>query len=133
MSVETKRREILQMLAKGSISSQEAAELLSQIETDTPPPQAIENEGEESETTFARKPRWLNVQVSELGSGRDKVSIKIPLGLARIGLRLGAKFAPEVEDLDWDEMLSQIGAAGDQMLVEVQDKEDGELVRIFVS
>jgi hypothetical protein len=138
VSAETKRREILQMLAKGSISAAEAVELLDQISAEgvpvPPVPEAPEAPAApETPATPGQRPRWLNVKVTDQATSRDKVMVRIPLALARVGLRLGAKFAPEVEELDWDEIITGLTSGGVGTLVEVQDDEDGELVKVYVS
>ena len=140
MSVETKRREILQMLEKGSITAEKAGELLTQLNTEKvqmPEEEAIAPRvsaaaGPSEIRQDKKPPRWLHVRVSDM-TGRSKVNVNIPLSLAKIGLRIGAKFAPEMEGLEWDEVLSQISGSGEQTIVEVQDEEDGELVQVFVS
>ena len=132
MSAETKRREILQMLAKGSISAAEASELLEQLKSEpeaAPPP----SEAPEPPPAPGTKPRWLNVLVTDSASHRNLVSVRIPLSLARIGLRMGAKFAPEVEDFDWDEILAALAEGDVGTIVEVNDEEDGEHVKVFFS
>lgn len=137
MSAETKRREILQMLAKGAINAEEASELLMQAEAVENAPQVegemIADKPAATPTEAGRPGRWLNVRVADMASGRNKVSVRIPLKLARFGLRMGARFAPEMEDMDWEEILDQLGSGDVETLVEVQDEEDGELVKIFVS
>jgi len=73
------------------------------------------------------------VRVTDTATDRNKVSVRIPLSLARIGLRMGAKFAPEVDEIEWGEILSEISSGDAGTIVEVQDEEDGELVQVFVS
>ena len=132
MSAETKRREILQMLAKGSISASEAVDLLDQINAQGSAAPAAP-EAPEAPAAPDQEPRWLNVRVTDKATSRDKVMVRIPLSLARAGLRIGAKFAPEFEELDWDELVHGLTSGGVGTLVEVQDDEDGELVRVYVS
>jgi hypothetical protein len=115
------------MLANGSIDAREADELLKKLEQPEPPPT------DPPPVRQSKRARWLNVQVSDSTSGRHKVSVKIPLALASIGLRLGARYAPDLEQLNWDEVLAQINTLEDEVLVEVQDQEEGESVRVFVS
>jgi hypothetical protein len=143
MSTETKRREILQMLANGSITAAEAGDLLQQLKTEpVPAPEGqaasefsepLPGETEETATERGGKARWLNVRVTDSDTGRNRVSVRIPLSLARIGLRMGAKFAPEMEGIDWDEVLQQLSGSGEQTIVEVNDQDDGESVRIYLS
>jgi len=147
MSIETKRREILQMLANGSITAEEAGDLLVQLKAEEaevaappppapPAPEAVEPIAAEAEPLAKRpgkKGRWLNIRVTDAESGRARVSVRIPLSLARVGLRMGARFAPEIEGLDWDEALQELSSGGEQTLIEVNDESDGEHVHIFVS
>jgi hypothetical protein len=142
MSTETKRREILQMLANGSITAEEAGDLLQQLKAEpaeAAPPAAPEfseplpAEPGELALQPGRKARWLNIRVTDSDSGRNRVSVRIPLSLARIGLRMGAKFAPEMEGIDWDDVVNQLSGSGEQTIVEVNDQDDGESVRIYLS
>ena len=129
MSLSTeKRTEILQLLADGKITADEAAELLSAApETTTEPaPKAVE-----TAESNGREPRWLHVQVSDLNTGKSKVKVNIPLRMVKFGLGMGRRFAPELDGIDWND-LSRIMTEEDGVLVDVQDSEDGEHVRIFV-
>jgi hypothetical protein len=142
MSTETKRREVLQMLANGSITAEEAGDLLLQIKAEDAKavvpevpavPEPIQTEPEAVGVKPGKTARWLNVRVTDTESGRDRVSVRIPLSLARIGLRMGAKFAPEMEGINWDEVVNELTGATEQTIVEVNDQDDGELVRIYLS
>ena len=148
MSAGTRRREILQMLAKGSIDAKEAGELLEQVVADKaadeaaafPPSEAPQPPDESQapsapEPVAARtgKPHWLNVRVTNSASGRKRVSVKIPLSLARIGLRVGAKFVPEMDEMDWEQVLSEISSGEVDAIVEVNDEQSGEHVQVFIS
>lgn len=149
MSAETKRREILQMLAKGSIDAKEASELLEQVVADKAadepaafptsgapePPAESQAPPSAPEPVAARtgNPHWLNVRVTDSASGRKRVSVKIPLSLARIGLRVGAKFVPEMDEMDWEQVLSEISSGDVDTIVEVNDEQSGEHVQVFIS
>jgi hypothetical protein len=120
------RARILQMVSDNKIDAQEGARLLGALNDTSPGPAAG------VETAGAGAARWFRVRVTDLETGRAKVNVNLPLSLVKIGLRLGARFSPEVEELDWDELLVAIqdGAAG--KLVEVEDIEDGEKVQVYV-
>lgn len=140
--LDTRRKEILQLLANGKITAEEASELLSGLK---PGPELGETLAEESwdaspkekqlvgeaETAQAQEPRWLHVQVNDLATGRRKVTVNLPLRLVRFGLDFGSRFAPEMKGFDWDE-LSQMMRQEKGVLVDVMDEEDGEHVQIFV-
>ena len=116
------RNRILNMISKGQISAEEGAQMLDAVAAPSP-------------TVPLRKgrARWFRVKVSNLATGRTKVNVNLPLSLVRMGLKVGGRFAPEVDDLDWDEVLLAIqeGAAG--KLVDIEDVDDGEKVEISIS
>jgi hypothetical protein len=45
---------------------------------------------------------------------------------------MGARFAPEMEGFDLAQLAEMVKSGATGKLVEVQDREDGELVEIFV-
>ena len=119
------RARILEMVSQNKIDAQEAARLLGALN-------ASPESGDAAESTRTGSAHWFRVRVTNLATGRTKVNVNLPLSLVKVGLRMGAHFAPEVQDLDWDELMEAIqeGAAG--KLVEVEDVEDGEKVEVFV-
>lgn len=129
-----KRTEILQLLADGKITADEAAELLSptpQPEAEAPTPEVPEVV-KETAASNSKKPKWLHVQVNDLATGKSKVKVNIPLRMVKFGLNMGKRFAPELDGMDWDD-LSKVMTEDAGVLVDVQDDEDGEHVQIYVA
>lgn len=123
------RAQVLEMLATGKITPEQGIELLSAL-----PSPAAEDRPQAAATPAAdgRKPRWLHVRVTDLASGRQKVNLTIPMGLVKLGLQIGSRFAPEVAQLNPDDIMHALHDAVAGPLVDVQDEEDGEHVEIFV-
>jgi hypothetical protein len=135
------RLEILQLLATGKISATEAAELLdsanrtdkgeTNVHLSTSEPQTTAALKEEEIAKNSPSPSWLHVRVTDLKTGKGKVMVNVPLKLVRYGFNIGRRYAPELEDLDWDELAGTVYE--DQgILVDVMDEEDGEHVQIYV-
>jgi hypothetical protein len=120
------RARILQMISDNKIDAQEGARLLGALNDTSPGPTAG------AETTGAGAARWFRVRVTDLETGRAKVNVNLPLGLVKVGLRLGARFSPEVDALDWDELMVAIQEGASGKLVEVEDIEEGEKVQVYV-
>ena len=120
------RARILEMVSENKIDAAEGARLLSAL-NNAPPDAEVQQTA-----TRAGKASWFRVRVTNLETGRTKVNVNLPLSLVKVGLKMGAHFSPEVQELDWDELMVAIqdGAAG--KLVEVEDLEDGEKVEVFV-
>ena len=74
--------------------------------------------------------RWFCVRVTDMVTGKKTTSI--PLGLMEWGLRIGAQFAPEVSDIDLEELTLILNSGLEGKIMDVVDQEDGEQVEIFV-
>jgi hypothetical protein len=139
---ENQSQDILQLLAEGKIDATEAAAILSSMKRkDKSDPESqsdvlsvdlVEEESEFKKGPLSEnKPTWFHVKVSDIMTGRNKVIVNIPLGLVLFGLNIGRHFAPELDQVDLDQLASQIQAESG-LLVEVMDEEDGEHVQIYV-
>jgi len=128
------RRQILDMLAQGKISSDEAERLLDKLgagETSGAPPST-------TASTQSSKPKYLRVHVDSADG--DQVNIRVPLALIRTGIKLKAVLPDHVSkklgekgvdlnrlgELDADELYESLR----ELQVDV-DSGEGDVVRIF--
>ena len=125
-SVEEERLRVLRMVEEGKLNAAEGINLLETLA-----------HGQKSAKAQPRVssggPQWFRVRVTDLDTGRSKATVNIPLSLMDWGLRIGAKFAPEVADYNLNELtkiLRKDGLGG--KIIDVIDDEDGEHVEIFV-
>jgi hypothetical protein len=87
------RRQILQMLAEGKITADEAERLIDALEREQPeaPPGAAPRP--------KPRPRYLRVVVSSAdnfgGDGPGRVNVRVPLQLLRAGVRLTSLIPPQ--------------------------------------
>lgn len=150
----SQQQEILELLAEGKVTAAEAAEMLSAVGNKptpepvmpTPPapptPPVVteleeihllkESEKAEETATAGKRPSWMHIRVKDMETGKNKVSVNIPMGVVRFGLNIGRRFSPELAEMDLDELNSAIGEAEAGIIVQVQDEEDGEEVLIYV-
>lgn len=133
------RMEILELLSNGKITAAEAANLLSDVEEPAaaekappppvekahaaPPPPAAAN-GEE--------PSWFRVRVANLETGKNRVTVNIPIRMMKFGLKIGSRFSPEIENLDWNELTGMMKDMKSGMLVDVQDEDSNEHVQVYL-
>ncbi len=54
------------------------------------------------------------------------------MGLVNVGIKMGARFTPEVEGIDFDELVGSIRGGAQGKVMDVIDEEEGERVEIFV-
>ena len=126
MATTEERMQILTMVAEGKISAEDGAKLLSALEPDK---KARTAPGAPGSPTA---PRWFRVRVTDLESGRNKVNVNLPMSLVDVGTRMGARFAPELEGMDFNDIIEQIKSGAQGKIIEVEDAEGGERVEIYV-
>jgi hypothetical protein len=126
MATTEERMQILKMVADGTISAEDGAKLLAALEP--------EAKRREVHTTFGgpSEPRWFRVRVTDLETGKNKVSVNLPMSLVDVGTRMGARFSPELEGLDFRNIIEQIKSGAQGKIIEVEDMEGGERVEIYV-
>lgn len=117
--MQSERDRILKMVEAGQVSAGEAAQLLDAL-------------GPEQRPAERTRARLVRIRVSELSSGRQKTNVTIPVGLINVGLRLGARLAPQLSGTALDELLRTIERGATGRLLEWQDLEEGERVELFV-
>lgn len=147
------RKQILEMLADGKISSEEAERLLDKIGNSTGGTAAATStevtladgttkEGESTERAegvFGKKRlKYLRVVVNS--NDGDKVNVRVPLALVRTGIKLSTMLPSEANERLSEKGidLSRFGEMEGEELVEALrdlsvdvDSSDGDTVRIF--
>ena len=124
MTTTEERLRILQMIEDGVITAEEGARLLAALGESTPK--------REPPRSGAVPPRWFRVRVTDLQSGKHKVNVNIPIGLVDVGLKMGARFAPDMEGFDFAQVAEAIRQGVQGKIIDVEDTEDGERVEIYV-
>ena len=124
MSTAEERVKILNMIAEGKISAEEGAQLL----------KALQSASGRSHTSTAgmsgSAAKFLRVRVTSADSGRVKANISIPLSLVNVGMKMGARFAPELEGFEIEEVMRAINEGHRGKIIEAE--EEGELVEVYV-
>jgi hypothetical protein len=72
------------------------------------------------------------VRVTDTGSGKTRVNVRLPVNVLSAGMKMGARFSPEVEGLDMDQLMSLINAGATGQVLDVVDEKDGERVEVFL-
>ena len=133
------RLTILKMVEENKISAEQGVQLLSALGQPKPAPAApapvmdsapVAPEPPASPATG--KGRWFRVIVTDTNTGKNKVSVRLPMRLVRWGLKVGSRYTDELEGIDMDELAEALAGDGDGQLVDVLDEEDGEHVQEFV-
>ncbi len=143
MSTSEERLQILRMVQEGKITAEEGMHLLEALASPTvrsepaPPPAlsetpAIPQPPASSESPSLRTPRWFRVRVTDTNSGKVRVNVRLPINVINAGMKMGARFSPEVEGLKIDDLSALINSGTIGQIVDVYDEEDGEHVEVFL-
>jgi hypothetical protein len=94
-ALDEQRRQVLQMLAEGQITTDEAEQLLNALKPEAPPSLPP---GAHSMTKESTAPRYLRVVVESAdrfgGEGPGKVNVRVPVTLLRAGVKLASVLPP---------------------------------------
>jgi hypothetical protein len=115
----SERMELLQKIESGEVSVEDAIGIMSPAEQLAP----VAEPGKSN--------RWLRVRVTDLQTGKRKVSVRVPIKLMKWGMKLGSRFTSELDEYNIDELLADMEASGESHLVEVEDSDDNQRVEIF--
>jgi hypothetical protein len=124
MATTEERMQILKMIEEGKISAAEGAELLKALDR---------NGGKSAEPLKGPSaPRWFRVRITDMSTGRNKVNVNIPMGLVNVGMKMGARFAPEMEGVELNALAEAIRSGATGKVIDVVNADESERVEIFV-
>jgi hypothetical protein len=124
MNLREERMQILKMIQAGQISAEEGAKLLSALEGS--------QKSEMAANAAATQGKFLRVRVTDMTTGKTKVNVNVPLALVNVGLKMGARFMPDLGGLDTGEIMDAIRSGMQGKIVDVEDSDDGEKVEVYI-
>lgn len=93
------RRAVLQLLADGKISADEAERLIAALERPDAASASAGAPAADAASASGRKPKYLRVAVdTDEGGEPTKVNIRVPMALLRAGVRLSSIIPPVARD-----------------------------------
>lgn len=162
MTEKPTHEEVLELLANKKITLDEAMQMLSGTGSPaTAASEAIpveeDLEAEEAETVYIpdieplkaaeasasspaittsngnQKPNWLQIRVRDLDSGRNRVTVNLPIAMVKFGLNIARRFGAESDDIDLNQLAVQLKDAEPGVLIDVQDEDSNEHVQISLA
>jgi hypothetical protein len=127
MATSEERLKILKMIQEGKITAEDGMRLIDALDS--------------SQSSAERRPaknggavgtHWLRVRVTDLSTGKSKVNVRLPVNLVNAGMKMGARFSPEVNGLDMTQVMQRIDAGETGKIVDVVDDQEGEHVEVFI-
>ncbi|MCK4693080.1 MAG: hypothetical protein V3S81_06960 [Anaerolineales bacterium] len=117
------RMKILKMIEEGKITAEEGTRLLA----------ALGKQKRKRPVSPEGEPSWLRVRVTDINSGKEAVRVNLPFSLVNVGLKMGARFVPDIEqELAMEELAEALKEGLTGKIVDIVDEEDGKRVEIFI-
>jgi hypothetical protein len=113
------------MVSQGQIDAAQGVELLNALKTSKQPDQPSPHLGSANAS-------WFRVRVTDLETGRTRVNVNIPFSLVKAGIKIGARFSPEMAGVEWEDLIAAIDDGALGQIVDVEDIESGEKVQVYV-
>ena len=124
MATAEERMRILRMIQEGKINAEEGAKLLAALRESRKEVRPVIPPGR------AGGKGMLRVRVTDMVTGKAKVSVNLPLGLVDAGMSIASQYAP---DVNFGEIAEAIRAGQmEGKIVDVIDEEDGEHIEVFI-
>jgi len=122
MATSEERMKILRMIEERKISPEEGARLLA----------ALAKAERKRTVASPGEGRWLRVRVTDVDSGKTAVNVNLPVSLVNVGLRMGARFVPEMEGVSMSELEESIRQGVTGKVIDIVDEEEGQRVEVYV-
>ena len=122
MATIEERLKILKMIEDGKISAEEGAKLLAAL-ADSRRTQPLPTGG---------PAKWFRVRVTDMATGKTRVNVNLPMSLVNVGLKMSARFAPNLDQEQLNVIAEALKAGSLGKIVDVIDDEDGEHVEVFI-
>lgn len=131
MASTEERLKVLKLIQEGKITPEEGNALLEALEIPMGKDKASSQQ-ENKPPESGKGARWLHVRVTDTDTGKIRVNVRLPVNLVNAGVKMGARFSPEVQGIDMDTLLQYIRSGKTGQIVDLYDAEDGEHVEVFI-
>jgi len=127
MATSEERLKILKMIQEGTITAEEGMQLLKALE------EPVKKQPEETQLESGGKGgRFFRVMVTDTDTGKSRVNVRLPIGVVSAGVKMGARFSPQVEGLDIDHLMSFVRSGATGKIIDIYDDDDGEHVEVYI-
>lgn len=117
-TLEDERRQILDMVAEGKITAEEASRLL----------EAMAGQAQRQPAPTTNRARVVRVRVTDAESNQVRVNIKLPLDLIRTALRKGRDIKPNIDigglEFDASELEELLRSGVQGHIIDIQDGDE---------
>jgi hypothetical protein len=128
------RLKILNLIQQGKITPQEGMHLLETLDKSRSPQPSFSTPAVPTGLIpfSPGKPRWLRVRITDTASGKTRVNVRLPVTVLNAGVKIGARFSPELGQEQMGEILDAIQAGEFGQVLDVYNDEDSEHIEVLL-
>ncbi len=126
MSTSEERLKILKLIEEKKITPEEGIRLLQTLDKFQPPVEKKPTPPPVGE----QRPRWLRVRITDLRSGKTRVNIRLPVTVLNTGMKLGARFSPEIGQMEMGQIMDAIQSGETGQIMDIYNEEEQEHIEI---
>lgn len=128
------RLKILNLIQQGKITPQEGMRLLETLDKSRSPQPSFPIPAVPTALIpfSPGKPRWLRVRITDTASGKTRVNVRLPVTVLNAGVKIGARFSPELGQEQMGEILDAIQAGEFGQVLDVYNDEDSEHIEVLL-
>jgi hypothetical protein len=123
------RLKIMKMVQEGKISLEEGMELLDILETKGKPQKPV---SPEQPVSGSNTGKWAHIRITDMDTGRPRVNVRLPMGFIKAGMKFGARFTPEMDNIDFSDVVQAAREGGIGQIIDVYDEDQREHVEIYI-
>lgn len=124
MATTEERMKILQMIQDDKISAEDGAKLLAAL---------TESKKRRSKNiNRSTEGHYMRIRVTDMNSGKTKVSVNLPLSLVDAGLNIASSFMPDMKNNSMEDVSEAIRNGMTGLVVDYEDNEDGEHIQVHI-
>lgn len=132
MATSEERIRVLKMVQEGKITAQQGVQLLDALDSGQKRASKAAPPTSPAPPSLPGSGRWFRVMVTDTNTGKTRVNVRLPVSLVSAGMKMGARFSPQVEGLDAEQLMSFLNSGAVGKIVDVFDEDDGEHVEVFI-
>lgn len=125
------RLKILNLVQQGKINAAEGIRLLEALEKSRPPAAPVTPVPVQP-VPVPGGPRWLRVRITDTSSGRILVNIRLPVTVLNAGVKMGARFSPELDQSQMSEILDAIRTGEVGQVLDVYKDDSGQHIEVLL-
>ena len=131
MAPSEERMKILNLVEQGKVTPEEGVRLIQALER-AQSAQVSTTRSASRAAPSTPAPRWLRIRVTDTLHGKVRVNIRLPVTVLNTGMKLGARFSPELGQTEIDLIQTAIRSGTTGTVVDVVDDDDHEHVEVFL-